>query len=268
MSKGDLGGKYVMTRTNILYVMGFAGSGKTTLVTNFSRYLSRQGYNTAVINLDPGVELLPYTPEFDVREIVSLREVMRKENLGPNGGLIRSVEYIVKNKERVIEKIVSISQNVDWLLVDTTGQLELFAFRPLGDIIVRAFMDYPSVGLLLVDITNIQRPSDIVMAQLICMAIQLKLSIDTIIAINKIDLANAEAKKMIEMFYVNPEEFRNIMMEQHTDTFSGMSIDLLDTIRNYMPPARIVLISAKNGEGFDELYDIIHEVFCTCGDLT
>jgi len=47
------------------------------------------------INLDPGVEELPYTPQTDVREYVNVRDVMRRYGLGPNGALIKSIDTLL-----------------------------------------------------------------------------------------------------------------------------------------------------------------------------
>ena len=257
-----------MSTAYILYIMGFAGAGKTTLVSNFSKFLEKNGYRVAKINLDPGAETLPYTPDYDVREIVKLRDIMVKENLGPNGGLIRSVECLIEKIDEVIPYISGRLREVDWMLMDTTGQLELFAFRGLGERLTSVFRGNPSIGIFLVDVSAIKRASDIVMSQLISLAIQLKLNIDTIVVINKFDLVDREAMNIIDKFYTDIHAFKKIMGQMDVDTFTGMSIELVDVLEKYMPPMRLIPISAKTGRGFDELYDIIHEVFCVCGDLT
>jgi hypothetical protein len=51
--------------------------------------LITQKYNeisVITVNLDPGVQKLPYNPHVDVRDYVTLEEVMEKHKLGPNGG--------------------------------------------------------------------------------------------------------------------------------------------------------------------------------------
>ncbi len=70
------------SQAQIVYVMGFAGSGKTTFVNSFSDFLRKRGYRVATVNLDPGVEVLPYKPNYDVRSIVRLSNIMREEGLG------------------------------------------------------------------------------------------------------------------------------------------------------------------------------------------
>ena len=252
----------------IIYVLGYAGAGKSTLVKNFSLYLQDMGYRVATVNLDPGARMVQYSPDFDVREIVRLEDVMKNESLGPNGGLIRSVEILSRNIDVLQRRIRSLLCANDWLLIDTTGQLELFAFRDLGDKITSVLKDVPNLGLFIIDATTLNKPSDIVMTQLVAMAIQLKLSLDVITAINKIDLTGDKVKSMLKSLYEDPDGFVDYMLESEVDTYSGMTLELVEIIRKYIPPARIVAMSAKSGEGFRDLFDIIHESFCTCGDLT
>lgn len=55
-------------------VVGPPGSGKTTYCLGMRQYLKAIGRDAAVINLDPANhgEGLPYTPEVDIEELVSL----------------------------------------------------------------------------------------------------------------------------------------------------------------------------------------------------
>ena len=75
----------------IVVLMGPAGSGKTTLTAALGKWIEEnQGYNVGYINLDPGAETLPYNPDFDVREWFTVEDIMVKEDLGPNGAMIRA----------------------------------------------------------------------------------------------------------------------------------------------------------------------------------
>ena len=63
----------------VVYIMGFAGAGKSTLAKEFSEFLRDLGYRVVIANLDPGAETLPYKPDYDVRSIVRLADIMRRE---------------------------------------------------------------------------------------------------------------------------------------------------------------------------------------------
>lgn len=67
-------------------VVGPPGSGKTTYCNAASQLLAALGRKVAIVNLDPANDIPPYTPSVDVAELVSLENVMRELQLGPNGG--------------------------------------------------------------------------------------------------------------------------------------------------------------------------------------
>ena len=47
-----------------------------------------------LFNLDPAAEHFEYEPSIDIRELISLTDVMEEMDLGPNGGLIYCFEYV------------------------------------------------------------------------------------------------------------------------------------------------------------------------------
>ncbi|MGC9201632.1 MAG: ATP/GTP-binding protein, partial [Thermoproteota archaeon] len=110
-----------------VFVIGTAGSGKTSLTSSMVEWLIRRGINAEAINLDPGVEFLPYEPLVDAREYVDVYEIMRTEGLGPNSALVLSTDLLV---DYVDEMRKTLSESTaDIFIVDTPGQIELFAFR-------------------------------------------------------------------------------------------------------------------------------------------
>ena len=44
-----------------------------------------------MINLDPAVMTLPFGANIDIRDTVKYKEVMKRCNLGPNGGILTSL---------------------------------------------------------------------------------------------------------------------------------------------------------------------------------
>ena len=65
-------------------------------------YLPRNGLNislddllvafTDAVNLDPAAEPFEYEPSIDIRDLISLDDVMTELGYGPNGGLIYCFE--------------------------------------------------------------------------------------------------------------------------------------------------------------------------------
>jgi len=44
------------------------------------------------VNLDPAAEDFAYEPDLDIKDFISLEDVMEEMGLGPNGGLIYCFE--------------------------------------------------------------------------------------------------------------------------------------------------------------------------------
>jgi GTPase SAR1 family protein len=68
-------------------VIGPPGSGKTTYCHGMLQFLQGLKRRVVLVNLDPANDVLPYIPDVDVRDLVSLDAVMDEFKLGPNGGL-------------------------------------------------------------------------------------------------------------------------------------------------------------------------------------
>ncbi|MCJ7696924.1 MAG: ATP/GTP-binding protein, partial [Thermoplasmata archaeon] len=119
-----------MKQEIFVYFIGTAGSGKSTLTASMQQWCKERGLDAIIVNLDPGAENLPYEPDVDIRDWISLREVMDTNKLGPNGAQIACADMIALNTTDVKESINSFK--ADYILVDTPGQLELFVFREAG----------------------------------------------------------------------------------------------------------------------------------------
>ncbi len=67
-----------VSRPVVCIVIGMAGSGKTTLMQRLNMHTSEHNIPSYIINLDPGVTKLPYTPNIDIRDTVNYKEVMKQ----------------------------------------------------------------------------------------------------------------------------------------------------------------------------------------------
>jgi len=89
-----------------IFVIGTAGSGKSTLTSRILQYYEKNSAFASVLNLDPGVESLPYTPDVDVRDYVDIVALMKQYDLGPNGSMIMASDLIASKIDQ-IENVVS-----------------------------------------------------------------------------------------------------------------------------------------------------------------
>lgn len=107
-------------------VIGPAGSGKST----YCKIIQQHAFNTKrsikVINLDPAAENISYQCDIDIRDLISVEEVMEKKKLGPNGSLVFCMEYLYTKISWLEDKINDCGDN-QYYLIDCPGQLELFS---------------------------------------------------------------------------------------------------------------------------------------------
>jgi len=81
------------------FVIGPAGSGKTTYCEAMQKYFETRRRRAYIINLDPAVDAMAYEPEIDLRELISVDDVMEELNFGPNGALVFCLEYLTSNMD-------------------------------------------------------------------------------------------------------------------------------------------------------------------------
>lgn len=54
-----------------------------------------------MLNLDPAVMTLPFGANIDIRDTVKYKEVMKQFNLGPNGGILTSLNLFATKFDEV-----------------------------------------------------------------------------------------------------------------------------------------------------------------------
>jgi GTPase SAR1 family protein len=105
-------------------VMGPAGVGKSTYCHIMQQHCQAKGRTLHVINLDPAADRFAYQCSADVRDLITLEDVMEEKTLGPNGGLIFCMEYLLDNIEWLADTLGDFPD--DYILFDCPGQIELF----------------------------------------------------------------------------------------------------------------------------------------------
>ncbi|MBS7660158.1 ATP/GTP-binding protein, partial [Candidatus Bathyarchaeota archaeon] len=132
-----------------VFFIGTAGSGKSLLTAAFSDWLRLSKQDVSTVNLDPGVLSLPYSPDVDVRDYIDVGSIMEEYGLGPNGAMIAAADMMAEEIENIAKEVEDLRSDI--VLVDTPGQMELFAFRASGPFIVNEITKGPKVIVYLFD---------------------------------------------------------------------------------------------------------------------
>lgn len=78
-------------------IIGAPGAGKSTYCAGILDILHQLKRPTISINLDPANDILPFKADIDIRELITVEDVMDKLSLGPNGALRYCMKTLAKN---------------------------------------------------------------------------------------------------------------------------------------------------------------------------
>lgn len=124
-----------------VFVIGPAGSGKSTLCHLLQQQVDLSRRRCHIVNLDPAAEYMPYSPSADVRTLVDANDVAECCSLGPNGALVKSMQFLAENTDWLEEVVESFPED-ELILFDLPGQLELYvhldALREVARVLERS----------------------------------------------------------------------------------------------------------------------------------
>ena len=80
------------------------------------------------------------TPCTDIRDTVKYKEVMKQYGLGPNGGIVTSLNLFATRFDQVVELIKKRLVDHSCAIMDTPGQIEVFTWSASGTIITETLV--------------------------------------------------------------------------------------------------------------------------------
>ncbi|KXS98210.1 hypothetical protein AC578_261 [Pseudocercospora eumusae] len=172
----------------VLVAIGAPGAGKSTLCNGLQQFMRAVARPCSVGNLDPANDNMAGTYEaaLDVRDLVSIEEVMEREELGPNGGVLWAMEEVDANFDWLQERLEACAET---LILDAPGQAELTTHHSALPNILRKIekLGYRLVIIHLVDSLVLTRPSLYLSSLLLCLRAMLHLPYPTLNVLTKID---------------------------------------------------------------------------------
>jgi len=235
----------------IVFIIGTAGSGKSLLTATFTDWLRLSKQNVIAVNLDPGVLTLPYTPDIDIRDYIKIEQLMEQYGLGPNGALIMAADLIAEETERLGEEIATF--NPDIALVDTPGQMELFAFRASGPYIANELTKEPRALIYLFDSVFSSNPLNYVSNVFLAAAVYNRFFTPQVHVLSKSDLLPPEDMNRIVDWSANPTALEAAIEEKLTGTRRLLSRDVIHAVYRLGLKFLLIPVSAKTNDGFVSL---------------
>lgn len=215
-------------------VIGPAGSGKSTYCANLHQHCESIGRVVHVVNLDPAAEHFSYPVSVDIRELISLEDVMEELQLGPNGGLIYCMEYLEENLDDWLSEQLEDYIDDDYLVFDCPGQIELYSHIP----VLRAFVDqlknwdFQVCAVYLLDCQFVSDMAKYISGCLASLSAMIQLELPHINVLTKMDLL--EDKKGIKKF-LDPDTRLLLadLNQQMAPRFSKLNHSLAELVDDY-----------------------------------
>ncbi len=242
-----------------IFVVGPAGSGKSTFTAGFNDWMENQNYLANLVNLDPGADYIPYEPHVDIREYIVLSDIMSEYNLGPNGAQILAADMMINYVEDILNRAEE--NDPDYIIFDTPGQLELFAFRTSSELIFQRISQNHGFIIFLMDPMIAQTPSGYVSLNMLSASIYFRFYSPYLNVFNKIDLISDADITRLKLWNndrdILYEDLRNegkkIESVYFTEIFKAL--DAMGNLAGYS------FVSSKDMKGFEDIYYTIQSVY-------
>ena len=171
--------------------VGPPGSGKTSAAKALYDMYKKLGRNTLFLNLDPGNDEIKFNIDFDICDYITITDIMKEQNLGPNGALMFCFSEIKNSEDTIVSEITKMLKEFTFIVIDSPGQVELYThsqdFRDfLKSLSVRLNFNYCTVNL--VDIALLRTSESLLGQTLMSLATMIRMDCPAINVISKYDL--------------------------------------------------------------------------------
>ena len=114
---------------------------------------------------------------------------MKQYTLGPNGAILTCLNLFAAQFDQVVKLIQSKQDQIDYVIVDTPGQIEAFSQSASGQIITQAFgSTFPTINLYVTDTVRCENPNTFMSNMMYALSILYKTKTPLLVVFNKIDI--------------------------------------------------------------------------------
>jgi GPN-loop GTPase len=254
-----------MEEPGTVYFTGTAGAGKTTFVRSFADWMKTAGYEATVVNLDPGSEGDDSWADVDIREWVRLADLQDEYGLGPNGAQVAAADMIALKIFEVKQAVQELKS--DYVLVDTPGQIELFAFREASKAIVDALSGDRSLIAYLFDPALARTAGGFVSLLMLSATLEFRFRLPMLNVLSKSDVLTPEQLAEVMSWSDQPGQLYEAVIRDAPTPDVQLSTELFRAIETMGPLIGLLPTSAKEGTGLDAFYQSCQQVFGGGEDL-
>jgi GTPase SAR1 family protein len=161
------------------------------------------------VNLDPAAEHFEHQPDLDIKDLISLEDVMDELKLGPNGGLIYCFEFLMENLDFLTEALDSLTE--EYLIIfDMPGQIELYTHIPVLPTLVK-FLTQPGAldirlcAAYLLEAQFVMDRAKYFAGSLSAMSAMIMLEVPHLNILSKMDLVKDQMRKKDFKRFITPD---------------------------------------------------------------
>jgi len=241
--------------------LGMAGSGKTTVCQRVLSELHRRKRTMYAINLDPAVAKVPFGCNIDICDTVDYKGVMKRFDLGPNGAIMTSLNLFATKFDEVMLNVEKALPSVEYLMVDTPGQIEVFTWSASGQIVTEALASaVPTVLAYVVDTPRTTSPVTFMSNMLYACSIMYKTKLPIILVFNKTDVVSHEfAKEWMRDFEAFRDALDNHSANNDESYIEDLTRSMSLVLDQFYANIRSCGFSAATGAGVDDFFVAIEE---------
>ena len=240
-----------------IYITGTAGSGKSLLTSNLLQWYIDHDNFPITLNLDPAVSELPYLPDVDIRDHIDINNIIETYGLGPNGAIIMAHDLISTKIQDIQLEVDEL--NPDYILIDTPGQIELFAYRSSGNYFISNFQADSKVTIFIMDGVLVSSPINFVSLSLLSTSINLRLKTSQINVLSKRDLIIDNLENILDWSH-SDRTLLEALDKENNEEFSLLSKDVLKIISQNGLNQDLVAVSNLTMNGLIELYSVLSRI--------
>ncbi len=170
-----------------------------------------------------------------------------------------AADLIAEEADRLGEEITSF--NPDFVLIDTPGQMELFAFRASGPYIAAELTKEPKALIYLFDSVFSANPLNYVSNLFLSAAVYNRFFLPQVPILSKCDLLPSEDANRIVDWSANPKALETAIEEKLKGTKRLLSRDMMRVIYRLGLRFLLIPVSSKTNDGLINLNAALERIF-------
>jgi len=237
------------------------------------------------LNLDPATKLVPFGASIDIRDTVDYKEVMKQHKLGPNGAIMTSLNLFSTKFDQVISILDNRAYSyppttnsttststtastpaptkaLDYILVDTPGQIEAFTWSASGSIITSALASsFPTILAFVVDTPRCATSLNTFMSNMLyACSMFYRTRLPLVVVFNKCDVVSGDVcMEWMEDYETFQTAMDDFMASDNCGYYASLSRSLSLVLDEFYQTLHRVAVSAATGDGVEEFWEVVQK---------